>query len=79
MESVFRPEQWVRGFSDDHIVSHLKGVLAIVERVEEETDGGVPADLRVHVFGVAQAMRASMQPRNPRLVAAPAMAIPKGG
>jgi len=73
----FDPDEYVRGFSDAQIAAHLRGVLAIVEELDP------PMDLRVHVFGVAQAMRGAMEPRNPQqqvipVQLAPQMAVPRG-
>ncbi len=64
----FKPGDYIRGFSDAHIVEHLKGVLEIVDDVDP------PMDLRLIVFQVAQQMRATMEPRTPSqgIVAMPA-------
>lgn len=58
-ESVFNPDEFIRGFSNDQIAEHLIDTLRIVKRVEEEE--GIPLDLYPAVFGVANAMRSSMQ------------------
>lgn len=71
--SAFDPARYLRSFSDGQIVEHLAGCLRLVAQVEEET-GGIPDDLRPLVFGVAQAMRASMEPRGGVQVA-PAAAV----
>lgn len=55
-ESVFDPSRFRPQFSDEHTIAHLKHVLRLVEEIDP------PDDLRVHVFGVVQAMAAGMQP-----------------
>lgn len=57
--AVFQPEQYRRNFAPQHIIGHLREVLAIVE--ELEADPGIPMDLRVSVFNVVQAMTSSME------------------
>ena len=54
--AVFDPSRFRPQFSDDHIVGHLRRVLRLVEELDP------PADLRVHVFSVAQAMCSAMSP-----------------
>lgn len=68
---VFRPQDFRRGFSRETIVEHLKAVCEMVDEIDP------PADLRVAVFGVVQAMESAMQPLETGLaVPTPKMAIP---
>lgn len=55
-EPLFDPSRFRPQFSDDHILSHLRRVLRLVDELDP------PADLRVHAFGVVQAMCSSMSP-----------------
>jgi hypothetical protein len=53
---VFDPSRFRPQFSDQHIRSHLGRVLRLLEELDP------PEDMRVHCFGVIQAMCAGMQP-----------------
>ena len=69
---LFNPEEYVKGFSREQIVDHLREVISIV------TDLDPPLDLRDQVFGVAQAMHATMQKReSPVTKAPPLLRVPK--
>lgn len=56
-EAMFNPDRFIPQFSDAHIVGHLTRVLRLVDEIVD-----VPGDLRVHVFGVVQAMCSAMSP-----------------
>lgn len=55
-EPTFDPSRFRPAFTRELIVEHLRDVVGIVEEIDP------PADLRLAVFGVAQAMWSSMQP-----------------
>lgn len=55
-EAMFDPRRFKPQFSDQHITDHLRRVLDLVDELDP------PEDLRVHVFGVAQAMCSAMSP-----------------
>lgn len=68
-EALFEPARFRPQFSDAHIVGHLSKVLRLVDELDP------PADLRLAVFGVVQAMCSSMSPVESRVeVGNPAMA-----
>ena len=54
--ALFDPARFRPQFSDVHILGHLTKVLRLVEELDP------PSDLRVHVFGVVQAMCSAMSP-----------------
>jgi hypothetical protein len=55
-EALFDPSRFAPQFSDAQIVGHMERTLRLLEEIDP------PEDMRVHVFGVVQAMCSSMSP-----------------
>jgi Flp pilus assembly CpaE family ATPase len=55
-EALFDPSRFAPQFSDVQIVSHMERTLRLLDEIDP------PEDMRVHVFGVVQAMCSSMSP-----------------
>jgi hypothetical protein len=68
----FKVEGYDRVFSREQIVTLLAESIGIVEELEP------PLELVHDVFSVAHQMLSTVTPKEPAVVTAPAMAIPRG-